>query len=397
MSHPLSQETIALVKSTIPVLEQQGPEITKVMYRRLFKDVEIAELFNQANQRKGTQRFALAGAVLAYARHIDQLEALGSEVERIAQKHIGYAILPEHYPYVGAALLGAIEEVLGDAVTPEILAAWGEAYWLFADILKNREAEIRHEIMEQPGGWVDWRRFVIRDRQPEAEGIMSFTLVPEDGGPIIPHHPGQYLTLRLDAAGIDGIKRNYSISSVPNDKYYRITVKHELGGEASSFLHEFALPGTVIEATPPAGDFSLPDRLDRPVLLLSGGVGLTPMISMLEKIADQHRDVATWYIHASQNAARHPLHKEVMAAAERHGKTEIATFYEQFSGEDYAQPGRVTLEWLRDNTPLAEADIYICGPRPFLRKFVNEFAAEGIPASRIHYEFFGPFDEQLAA
>src|SRR5690606_31005102 len=179
-----------------------------VMYRRLVRDAHIAALFHHANQKSGTQRFALAGAVLAYARNIDNLAVLGPAVERIAQKHVGYAILPEHYPHVAEALLGAIAEVLGDVVTPEILAAWGEAYWFLADILKEREAAIRDEISAQTGGWVDWRRFVITNQQRESDTIASFTLLPEDRGPVIPHKPGQYLTLRFDTAGLVGVKRN---------------------------------------------------------------------------------------------------------------------------------------------------------------------------------------------
>jgi len=178
MPRPLSQQTIAVVKATVPALEQHGPVITETMYRRLFRNEHIAALFNQANQKKGTQRLALAHAVLAYAQNIENLSVLGAAVERIAQKHIGYAILPEHYPFVGEALLGAIEEVLGDAATEEILQAWGEAYWFLADLLIEREAAIRGAIAAQPGGWTDWRRFRIAARKVGAEGIVSFTRRP---------------------------------------------------------------------------------------------------------------------------------------------------------------------------------------------------------------------------
>lgn len=397
MPNQLSPETIALVKATVPALEEHGSTITEVMYRRLFRDSHIAALFNQANQKSGTQRFALASAVLAYAQNIDNLAALGPAVERIAQKHVGYAILPEHYPYVAEALLGAIAEVLGDAVTPEILAAWGEAYWFLADILKEREAAIRDEISAQTGGWVDWRRFVISNQQRESDTITSFTLRPEDRGPVIPHKPGQYLTLRFDTAGLMGVKRNYSISCGPNSEHYRITVKREPGGEASGFLHDHALPGTVLEATPPTGDFHLTDRPQRPVVLLSGGVGLTPMVSMLEVIADHHPHLPTWYVHGTANRSSHALDGQVRAAAQRHGRTSVATFYEKRDTQDDAQQGLITLDWLQMNTPLTDADIYLCGPKPFLRNFVNGLIQAGIPAGRIHYEFFGPADEQLAA
>lgn len=128
MPASLSPQTIAIVKATVPALAEHGSAITGAMYRRLFEDAEIRALFNTANQENGAQVHALATAVLAYARNIENLGALGPAVERIAQKHIGYAIKAEHYPYVATALLGAIEEVLGDAATPEILAAWGEVY-----------------------------------------------------------------------------------------------------------------------------------------------------------------------------------------------------------------------------------------------------------------------------
>src|ERR1700761_6859171 len=144
MPKPLSAETIALVKATVSALAQHGPEITQVMYRRLFESPEVKALFNHANQGEGgAQVNALAGAILGYAQNIDNLGVLGPVVERIAQKHIGYHILPEHYPFVATAILGAIKEVLGDAATDEILAAWGEAYWVLAEVLKGREATIR--------------------------------------------------------------------------------------------------------------------------------------------------------------------------------------------------------------------------------------------------------------
>lgn len=396
MPRSLSEQTIAVVKTTVPALEQHGLAITETMYRRLFRNGDMAALFNQANQKTGTQRLALAQAVLAYARNIENLSVLGAAVERIAQKHIGYAILPQHYPFVAEALLGAIEEVLGEAATPEILQAWGEAYWFLADLLIEREAAIRDVIEAQPGGWTNWRRFRVAEKHSEAEGIVSFVLRPDDERSVVAHRPGQYLTLRLDEAGLAGVKRNYSISSAPNSEFYRITVKREPGGEASGFLHDQVEVGAVIEATPPAGDFHLSDKPQRPLLLLSGGVGLTPIVSMLEVLAEQHRDVPVFYVHGTSSPAHHALDAQVRKAAARHGNVLVETFYES-GADEKANPGRITLDWLQGNTPLAEADVYLCGPRPFLRHFVGSLRGAGIPADRIHYEFFGPADEHLAA
>ncbi|MCP1167757.1 NO-inducible flavohemoprotein [Limimaricola litoreus] len=397
MPTALSPRTVALVKASVPALEAHGPAITEAMYRRLFRDPQIAALFNHANQRSGAQRFALANAVLAYARHIENPAALGAAIERIAQKHVGYAILPEHYPHVAGALLGAMEDILGEAATPELLAAWGQAYWFLAEILQARETEIREANEVQPGSWTGWRRFVVAERHSESDAITSFILRPEDDGPVVPHRAGQYLTLRFDAAGLEGAKRNYSISCGANATHYRITVKREHDGEVSGFLHDRAVEGTVLEATAPAGDFYLAERPDRPVLLLSGGVGLTPMVSMLEVIADRHPKLPTWYIHATTDRANHALGAHVHALAKRHGQVSTATFYDDHVTGSDAMRGRITVDWLRENTPLQEAEIYLCGPKPFMRSLITGLLQDGIPVDRIHYEIFGPGDEDLAA
>lgn len=153
MSHLLSESTKDIIKATIPALSTHGQAITSEMYTRLFQDEEIQSLCNHSNQgQDGKQVKALAAAILGYAQNIDHLEVLAPTVERIAQKHIGYDIKPEHYPSVANALLGAIEHVLGAAATQEILSAWGEAYWALAGILMAREKSIRDDIAAEEGG-----------------------------------------------------------------------------------------------------------------------------------------------------------------------------------------------------------------------------------------------------
>ena len=158
MPRPLSVSTISTVKATVPALEPHGLDITRRMYRRMFQNENIREMFNQSHHGEtGSQPKALAGAVLAYASNIDNLGVLGGAVERIAQKHVALNILPEHYPHVAEALLGAIKDVLGDAATDEVIAAWGEAYWFLAELLIGREATIYRELASAPGGWNGWR------------------------------------------------------------------------------------------------------------------------------------------------------------------------------------------------------------------------------------------------
>lgn len=169
----------------------------------------------------------MTAAIIAYGRNIDNLDVLSSRVDRIVQKHVGLNILPENYHFVAEALLGAIEDVLGDAANEEILEACSEAYWFLADLLMAREAITYSRIAGAPGGWNGWRDFLVQETRPESEIIKSFILKPADGEAVICHRPGQYLTFSLDVSGAGQIKRNYSISSAPNGRTYRISVKRE--------------------------------------------------------------------------------------------------------------------------------------------------------------------------
>ena len=142
MSKPLTADTIAIVKSTAPVLQQHGLAITKRMYQRLFENEDMKALFDEAAQVSGEQPKRLAAAILAFAQNVDKLEALNPAIERISSRHVATHIKPEHYPAVAEALLPAIKDVLGDAASERTLAAWGEAYWFLADVMIKREREL---------------------------------------------------------------------------------------------------------------------------------------------------------------------------------------------------------------------------------------------------------------
>ncbi|MDO9429757.1 NO-inducible flavohemoprotein [Phenylobacterium sp.] len=405
MSQTLSEQTIALVKATVPALEAHGLEIVQVMYTQMFKDPAIRDLFNQSHQGgadAGSQPRALAGAILAYAANIENLGALTQTVERIAQKHVGLQIAPEHYPHVAEALLGAIKAVLGEAATPEILNAWGEAYWFLANILIGRERDLYQEQATTDGGWNGWRSFVIEGVHAESAVISSFVLRPTDGAPVIRHKPGQYLTFWLEIPGRPPIKRNYSISGAANGQTYRISVKREPHGLASGWLHEHAVPGTVLKVAPPAGDFFLATAPERPVVLLSGGVGLTPMVAMLETLVAQHPDVPVHYVHGAQDGATHAMGSHVRALTANRPNMQVTTFYqtpraEDAVGRDYDLPSLINDHWLSTATPIKDADYYLCGPPAFLKALVPALSLAGVSSDRIHYEFFGPADDLLAA
>jgi nitric oxide dioxygenase len=402
MASQLSPQTIEIVKATVPALEANGLEIVRTMYARMFRDPAIRDLFNQSHHGEtGSQPRALTDAILAYARNIENLGVLGAAVERIAQKHVGLQILPEHYPVVARSLLAAIREVLGDAATDEVLAAWGEAYWFLANILIAREQALYSGLEAADGGWAGWRDFRVAEKTRESSIITSFVLVPVDGGPVIRHKPGQYLTFWLDVPGHHPLKRNYSISSAPGGRAYRISVKREPGGVVSGWLHDEVEVGQVLKVSPPAGEFYLDGTPQRPVVLVSGGVGLTPMLSMLHSASTDAAATQMHFVHGALHGGTHALGTEVRSAAGQRN-VQATIFYlepraDDRAGQDYDEEGLITVDWLKRNTPFADADFYLCGPKPFLAHFVHGLQGEGVAPTRIHYEFFGPADELRAA
>jgi nitric oxide dioxygenase len=225
------------------------------------------------------------------------------------------------------------------------------------------------------------------------------------------HRPGQYLTFALDVPGAGHLKRNYSISSAPDGRSYRISVKREANpgvppGLASNWLHDHAGPGTVLKVAPPVGEFFLNEKDDGPVVLLSGGVGFTPMMSMLETIAQSGGGPGggrpVWYIHGAENSRVHAMGQHARELASQVSNITVRTFYNtpdptDQPGSHYDERGFITADWLARNTPTQEASYYLCGPRPFLRAMVGGLARTGVPLGNIHYEFFGPADELLAA
>ncbi|WP_308720310.1 NO-inducible flavohemoprotein [Komagataeibacter xylinus] len=394
MAPPLDDTTRSIIKACVPALEAHGLTITTEMYRRLLANPAIRDLFNLSHQEDGAQPRALALAVLAYARNIDNLGAMAGAVERIAEKHVGLNIEPEHYPYVADALLGAIAQVLGDAATPEILEAWGKAYWFLADILIGREKQIYAAHTAAPGGWVGWRPFRVQARKAESESVTSFELVPEDGAPVMRHAPGQYLSFRLDVPGHGRERRNYSISSAPSADGYRISVRRIEGGIVSDWLHDSVREGTVLQVSAPAGEFTLmPDT--GPIVFLSAGVGLTPFMSMLADLTGSDGHPPIHYIHTTRTPGTEAFGPAIRALAGR-GRLQADIFYTRQAPQAAApvpgvtcHEGRITPAWLRDRVD-PNATYYICGPDGFMRDMVGALKEAGVPPAQVRYEFFGP-------
>ncbi|HEY4350856.1 MAG TPA: NO-inducible flavohemoprotein [Paraburkholderia sp.] len=398
----LTQRTKDIVKATAPVLAEHGYPIIQRFYTRLLEaHPELKNVFNMAHQEQGQQQEALARAVYAYAENIEDPSSLAAVLRNIANKHASLDVRAEHYPIVGQHLLGAIKDVLGDAATDEIIAAWAQAYGNLADVLMGMESELREKNMALLGGWTAWRTFIVKEKRPESSVITSFILAPADGQPVANFEPGQYISIAVNVPtlGLQQI-RQYSLSDIANGRTYRISVKREDGdsarppGYVSSLLHDHVDVGDKVKLASPYGTFYIDVNATTPIVLISGGVGLTPMISMLKRaIQDPQRQVV--FIHGARNSAVHAMRDRLRQTATTHSNFRAIVFYDtpldsDVQGRDYDHPGFIELDKLRDQIVLPEADYYICGPVPFMRIQHDALKAMDVHESKIHYEVFGP-------
>lgn len=213
----LDNKTIEIIKSTVPVLQQHGETITGSFYDRMFQDhPELLNIFNQTNQKKKTQRIALANTVIAAAANIDQLGNIIPIVKQIYHKHRSIGIKPEHYPIVGKYLLIAIKDVLGDAATPDIMQAWEKAYGVIADAFIGIEKDMYEQAEEQAYGWKEYKPFAIAKKERESKEITSFYLKPEDGKPLPEFQAGQYISIKVRIPDSEYTHiRQYSLSDMP--------------------------------------------------------------------------------------------------------------------------------------------------------------------------------------
>ncbi len=388
----LTAQQKSIVSATVPLLETGGEALTTHFYGILLGEhPQVRPLFNQANQASGDQPRALANGVLMYAKHIDRLEALGPLAQQIVNKHVALQVQPEHYPIVGACLLRAIREVLGpDIATDEVIAAWAAAYGQLADLLIGAEASVYDSNAKAPGGWRGSRSFKVVRREVESDEITSFYFAPVDQQPVMDFQPGQYIGIRL-VVGDDDIRRNYSLSAAPNGKTYRISVKREEGGVASCHLHDQVQEGSEVELFAPSGAFTLQGG-DRPLVLISGGVGITPTLAMLDAALKTSRVVH--FIHCARNRGVHAFRHTIEALAEKH--SQLKRFYCYDEASHGAEPphavGRLDLQTLSHWLPAETADVdaYLLGPKPFMKQVKAALRTLGVPDAQVRYEFFGP-------
>ncbi|KAH9932218.1 globin-like protein [Fomitopsis serialis] len=404
----LTPEQVQIIKATVPVLVEHGTTITTRFYQNMLTaHPELNNVFNNAHQVSGHQPRALAMALFAYASHIDDLGALGPAVELICNKHASLYIRPEHYDIVGTYLLAAMKEVLGDALTPAIHDAWAAAYWQLAKLMIDRE----EQLFQASQGWRDWRDFKIQRKVRESDEITSFYLVPVDGGQLPGFLPGQYISVRMEVPDLKALQaRQYSLSDAPGKAYYRISVKRETGlnmadpgsaaypGYVSNLLHDHKHEGDVLQVSHPYGDFFLAAPTDAPVVLLSAGVGLTCIMSILNTLTESGSPRPIAWIHAARAQKIRAFAAHVADIVHAHENVHTVLFTSNPAAEDvrgvhYHHEGRMDLARLDREKDLfvgdKRAQYFVCGPTSFMVDMEKALKGYSVEDERVHLELFG--------
>jgi nitric oxide dioxygenase len=408
----LSENTIRIVKEITPVVAANAETITRRFYERMFEvNPEVKVFFNQSHQHTGGQQKALAGAICAYFTHIDNPGVLLPAVELIAQKHCSLGIQAEHYPIVGANLLAAIKDVMGEAATEDILGAVEEAYGFLADIFISREKDIYRDQALVPGGWNGTRTFVVSRKVPESDCVTSFYLKPKDGGELPAFKPGQYITVHIDHPVTPTSPRNYSLSDGWREPHYRISVKREPAlqddapeGLISNHLHDEIQEGDCIELGPPCGEFTLDpnEKVAEPIVFLAGGIGVTPLLSMAKSLLQAQPTAEVVFVQAARNSASQAFANELKTLAESSPGLQLRTIYDAPLPDDLTsgecdETGLLTKELIAEWTPVGTARYFFCGPKPFMNLVHSSLSEMGVADNRLQYEFFGPKQELVSA
>jgi nitric oxide dioxygenase len=393
----LSDKARPVVEATLPVVAEHIEEIATRFYEHLFAgNPDLLDgTFNRGNQAEGTQRQALAGSVAAFATALvntpDQLPE--NLLNRIAHKHASLGIRPDQYRVVHEHLFWAIGDVLGDAVTPEVAAAWDEVYWLMAFALIHQERGLYSARGVRPETvWRDWE---VEQRIQETDDVVTFVVKRIDDRLVKTSLPGQYVSVRMPMP--DGVRqpRQYSLTLADDGEHRQFSVKWVHGGdkpdgEVSALLCRSVTVGDVLTMSLPFGDVVLDDS-GRPIVFASAGIGITPMAGMLSHLVAARSGLRIMLLHADLNERTFALRRQVLDDIAALPDASAYVWYEQ--GGDSGERLDGVFAGLMDlgQVPLPDgAGYYLCGPIPFMQAVRGALIDRGVPAHDIQYEVFGP-------
>jgi nitric oxide dioxygenase len=395
----LSDKSRPVIQATLPVVGAHIKEIAECFYRHLFTThPELLDgTFNRGNQAEGTQQVALAGSVAAFATALvntpDHLPE--NLLARVAHKHASLGIQPEQYQIVHDNLMSAIAEVLGDAVTPEIAAAWDEVYWLMAYTLIHVERGLYSARGVRPQ--TIWRQWAVEKKIQETDEVVTFVVKRIDDHLVKPSLPGQYVTVQIPLPDGTRQPRQYSLSRADQGESRQFTVKRVYGaagkpdGEVSTLLHTTVKVGDVLSISVPFGALVLDDYSGRPMVFASAGIGITPMAGMLSHLAAAGSHLPIMLLHADHDEDAFALRGQICDDISALPNASINVWYEQGANSRLPVqgvfPGRMDISQVQlpDN-----ASYHLCGPVPFMQAVRSALIERGVAPRDIQYEVFGP-------
>jgi len=393
----LSEQNRPIVEATFPVVGQHIGAIAGRFYEHMFAaHPELMDgIFNRGNQTSGEQQQALAGSVAAFATALVTTPTHLPEnlLSRIAHKHASLGISPAQYQVVHDNLMWAIVDVLGDAVTPEVAAAWDEVYWLMANALINQERGlysargVRSETV-----WRPWR---VERKIRETADVVTFVVKRVDDRLVKTSLPGQYVTVKMLMP--DGLHqpRQYSLTRADDGEHRQFSVKRVHGGgkpdgEVSTLLHDEIDIGDVLTLSLPYGDVVLDDA-GRPVVFASAGMGISPMAGMLSHLVAAGSGLSITVLHADLDEASFALRRQVVSDVLALRNASLHLWYEKqsYSNEPVAGVHEGVMNLDQVDLP-DDATYYLCGPIPFMQVLRSALVARGVAPRDIQYEVFGP-------
>ncbi len=392
----LSDRSRPVIEATLPVVADNIQEIARRFYAHLFEQHPQLNdgVFNRGNQAEGSQQVALAGSVAVFASALVKTPEQLPEhlLSRIAHKHASLGITPAQYDVVHDNLFWAIVDVLGDAVTPEVAAAWDEVYWLMAWALINQERGLYSARGVRPD--TVWREWEVAEKVEETADVVTFRMRRVDDRLVKTSLPGQYVTVQVPMP--DGVRqpRQYSLTRADDGEHRQFAVKRVRGegkpdGEVSNLLCDKVDVGDVLTLSLPFGDVVLDDS--RPAVFASAGIGVTPMAGMLSHLRHAGSGLPITLLHADVDEASFALRRQVLDDVRGLPRAAVHVWYE--SGADSTLPvdgvHAGTMDVGAVDLP-AGAAYYLCGPLPFMKAVRSALIEHGIPPRDIQYEVFGP-------
>jgi nitric oxide dioxygenase len=392
----LSDRSRPVIEATLPVVAENIEEIATRFYAHLFGEHPglMDGVFNRGNQAEKTQQMALAGSVAVFASSLVKVPEQLPEhlLSRIAHKHASLGITPAQYDVVHEHLFWAIVDVLGDAVTPEVAAAWDEVYWLMAYALINQERGLYSARGVRPE--TVWREWEVAEKIQETDDVVTFRMRKTDDRLVKTSLPGQYVTVQVPMP--DGVRqpRQYSLTKADDGEHRQFAVKRVRGGgkpdgEVSNLLCDAVGVGDRLTMSLPFGDVVLDDS-GRPVVFASAGIGITPMAGMLSHLAAAGSHLPITLLHADVDEESFALRQQVLDDLRALPGGSAHVWYERGAQTSLPVEAHAGVMDLDDVKLPDDATYYLCGPLPFMQAVRSSLIDRGVAARDIQYEVFGP-------